>query len=59
VRATDMSLAQLRGSLGLGARVTSPLGPIRFDVGFKLDRRTLGTKLEPRYAFHFSIGQAF
>jgi outer membrane protein insertion porin family len=59
VRTTDLNLAELRGSVGLGARVISPLGPIRFDVGFKLDRRTLGTKLEPRYAFHFSIGQAF
>ena len=59
VRSADLSLTNLRGSLGLGARVISPLGPIRFDVGFKLDRRTLGTKLEPRYAFHFSIGQAF
>ena len=59
VRAADVSLSQLRGALGLGARYRSPLGPIRFDVGFKLDRRTLGAKLEPRYAFHFSIGQAF
>lgn len=58
-RAADLSLSELRGSLGLGARVRSPLGPIRFDVGFKLDRRTLGGRLEPRYALHFSIGQAF
>ncbi len=59
VRAADLSLFNLRGSVGLAARVISPLGPIRFDVGFKLDRRTLGVKLEPRYALHFSIGQAF
>jgi outer membrane protein insertion porin family len=59
VRAADVSLSQLRGALGLGARVRSPLGPIRLDVGFKLDRRMLGAKLEPRYALHFSIGQAF
>ena len=59
VRAADLSLAELRGSLGLGARYRSPIGPIRFDVGFKLDRRTIGGELEPRYALHFSIGQAF
>jgi hypothetical protein len=29
------------------------------DLGFKLDRRRIGDNLEPRYAIHFSIGQAF
>jgi outer membrane protein assembly factor BamA len=58
-RAADLNLAQLRGSLGIGLRYRSPIGPIRVDVGFKLDRRTIGTRLEPRYALHFSIGQAF
>lgn len=58
-RTTDLSLAQLRGSLGVGVRYRSPIGPVRLDIGFKLDRRTIGTALEPRYAIHFSIGQAF
>ena len=58
-RATDLSLAELRGSLGFGVRYRSPIGPIRMDIGFKLDRRTIGGKLEPRCALHFSIGQAF
>ena len=58
-RAADLSLAELRGSLGFGVRYRSPIGPIRVDIGFKLDRRTIGGKLEPRYALHFSIGQAF
>jgi outer membrane protein insertion porin family len=58
-RASNVSLTELRGSVGLGARYRSPIGPIRIDVGFKLDRRTIGDKLEPRYALHFSIGQAF
>ena len=44
---------------GFGLRYRSPIGPIRLDIGFKLDRRTIGTTLEPRYALHFSIGQAF
>lgn len=58
-RTSDLTLADLRGSVGLGARYRSPIGPIRVDVGFKLDRRMLGTTLESRYAIHFSIGQAF
>ena len=59
VREKLISLAQLRGSVGLGGRYRSPIGPIRIDIGFKLDRRTVGGTLEPRYAIHFSIGQAF
>jgi outer membrane protein assembly complex protein YaeT len=55
----DLSLADLRGSVGVGGRYRSPIGPIRMDVGFKLDRRTINGNLEPRYAIHFSIGQAF
>jgi Outer membrane protein len=58
-RTADLDLSQLRGSLGFGVRYRSPVGPIRVDIGFKLDRRTIGGKLEPRYALHFSIGQAF
>lgn len=58
-RAADLDLTRLRGSVGFGGRYRSPIGPIRVDVGFKLDRRVLGTQLEPRYAIHLSIGQAF
>jgi outer membrane protein insertion porin family len=58
-RVTEMDLGALRGSVGFGIRYKSPIGPIRFDVGFKLDRREIGGVLESRRAFHFSIGQAF
>jgi len=58
-RVTEMDLGELRGSVGFGLRYKSPIGPIRFDVGFKLDRREIGGTLESRRAFHFSIGQAF
>ncbi len=58
-RATEMDLGELRGSAGVGVRYRSPIGPIRFDVGFKLDRRAVAGRLEPGHAFHFSIGQAF
>ena len=58
-RVSQMELAELRGSLGFGLRYASPIGPVRVDLGFKLDRRTIGGRLEPRTALHFSIGQAF
>lgn len=58
-RATEFDLGELRGSIGVGVRYRSPIGPIRFDVGFKTDRREIGGVLEPRRALHFSIGQAF
>ena len=58
-RPADLDLSQLLGSVGFGARYRSPVGPIRIDVGFKLKRRVLGGQLEPGYALHFSLGQAF
>ena len=58
-RATETDLRELRGSAGFGVRYRSPIGPIRFDVGFKLDRRVIAGTREPGHAFHFSIGQAF
>jgi len=56
---TDFDLTNLLGAVGFGLRYRSPIGPIRLDLGFKLDRRELGGKLESRTALHFSIGQAF
>lgn len=58
-RVGEVDLAELRGSAGFGVRYQSPIGPIRFDLGFKLDRRSIGGRLEPGHALHFSIGQAF
>ena len=58
-RVTEFDFGELRGSVGFGIRYRSPIGPIRFDIGFKLDRREIGGALEPRRAFHFAIGQAF
>ncbi len=58
-RTNDLDVTDLRGAIGTGIRVKSPVGPIRLDIGFKLDRRTIGGSREPGYAIHFSIGQAF
>jgi outer membrane protein insertion porin family len=54
-RLTDFSPEELRGSYGFGVRYRSPLGPIRFDLGFKIAPRPN----ESSRAFHFSFGQAF
>jgi outer membrane protein assembly complex protein YaeT len=60
LRATDLDLAGLRASAGFGVRYQSPIGPIRIDLGFKLDRRELSPgRLERRSVLHISLGQAF
>ena len=62
-RVGSMRLTRLRGGAGFGVRYRSPVGPIRVDLGFKLDQREFGsgenTTLEPRTALHITIGQAF
>ena len=57
---SDMDFSQLRGSVGFGLRYRSPVGPIRVDLGFKLDRQVLPTgERERPTALHISLGQAF
>lgn len=58
-RIGHFQLSEIRGSAGFGVRYRSPVGPIRVDLGFKLDRRELAGEREPLTALHFSIGQAF
>jgi outer membrane protein insertion porin family len=58
-RVTDFDFSELRGSLGFGVRYRSPIGPVRVDLGFKMDRREIAGRLEPRSVLHFSLGQAF
>ncbi|MGE0446502.1 MAG: POTRA domain-containing protein [Vicinamibacterales bacterium] len=59
-RAGDLDLTSLRPAVGFGGRYRSPVGPIRVDLGFNVDRRELtpGT-LERGYVLHISLGQAF
>jgi outer membrane protein assembly complex protein YaeT len=55
-----LSLGRLRAGTGVGLRYNSPVGPFRFDFGFKLGAlRTYGPVKEDRFALHISIGQAF
>lgn len=59
-RVENISLARIRGGAGFGVRYRSPVGPIRVDLGFKLDRQRFGNgELERPTALHISIGQAF
>ena len=55
-RATQFDIGELRGSVGFGVRYRSPIGPIRLDLGFKMDQRPSEDR---RHVLHFSIGQAF
>ncbi|HEX9163324.1 MAG TPA: translocation/assembly module TamB domain-containing protein [Thermoanaerobaculia bacterium] len=45
----------LRYGLGVGMRYISPVGPLRFDVGFPIMRRTY----ERPFSFSLSLGYAF
>lgn len=51
----SISADNLRESTGLGLYYLSPIGPIGFDVGFPLDRKSG----EPIARLHFSIGTNF
>ena len=59
LRAGDVNVAALRASAGVGLRYRSPLGPLRLDIGFKLDRRDFTRGSERRAVYHLSLGQAF
>jgi outer membrane protein assembly factor BamA len=58
-RVTQIDLGEVRGAAGFGLRYNSPVGPLRLDLGFKLDRRTIAGELERRSEWHFSFGHAF
>ena len=59
-RVGDFAIGEIRPTSGVGLRYRSPIGPLRVDLGFKLDRRMLPTGVpEPRTELHISLGQAF
>ena len=58
--AGDLDLARLRGTGGFGFRYDSPLGPVRLDFGFKMNRMVYGNgRRERGWEYHLSIGEAF
>jgi outer membrane protein assembly complex protein YaeT len=58
-----IKLGDLRYAVGPGLRYQTPIGPIRFDVGYQLNPipnlQVNGSPQTRRYRLHFSIGQAF
>jgi outer membrane protein assembly complex protein YaeT len=61
VTGPNAGYSDMRYSAGCGIRIRTPVGPVRFDYGWKLrhskeSERDLSPK---RGAFHFSLGQAF
>ncbi|MBS1494845.1 MAG: BamA/TamA family outer membrane protein [Bacteroidetes bacterium] len=56
-KASDFNFKEIALDIGAGIRYNLFIGPIRFDVGYKLydpSKRELS-----KFAFHFGIGQAF
>jgi outer membrane protein insertion porin family len=59
-RIPDFDLGEIRGAVGFGLRYRSPIGPLRLDLGFKLDRRLLPNGQDERpTALFVSLGEAF
>jgi translocation and assembly module TamA len=55
-----LDMADLHYAGGLGLRYNTLVGPIRFDVAYRLNRTGAGNPApEDRWAFHFSLGEAF
>jgi outer membrane protein insertion porin family len=59
----DFNVSNLQYDIGPGLRYNTPVGPLRFDVGFQLNQipgLIVNGEPEPRhFRVHLSIGQAF
>lgn len=59
-KANDVDFTKLRGSVGFGIQYQSPVGPVRVDLGFKLNQLNIGPSgRERRSVLHISLGRAF
>jgi outer membrane translocation and assembly module TamA len=59
-RLEDLDPSNLHWATGLGLRLYTPVGPVRIDVGYRLNRKGPG-ELRPGedFAYHLSLGEAF
>ena len=61
--AWDFNVSDLRYDVGPGLRYTTPIGPLRVDLGYQLNPLpgllVNGEEQTRRFRFHFSFGQAF
>lgn len=55
IKVKDVNPGDLKYTTGLGLRYNTPVGPLRVDYGFKLNREP-GESLGE---IHFSVGHAF
>jgi outer membrane protein insertion porin family len=55
-RIIDLRLSEFKTGVGAGLRLVTPVGPIRFDVGYGLNP-VPGD--DERLAFYFSVGYPF
>jgi len=58
-RPSEIDLSRLRAAVGFGFRYDSPIGPVRLDLGYKLDRFVLPRYRERRWEIHLSLGEVF
>ena len=56
----DIDFGNLHWAAGPGVRVFTPLGAVRADVGFRLNRTgPMEPEPDSKLAFHISIGEAY
>ncbi len=53
--ARDLRLAESKLGLGIGARFASPVGPVRLDIAWKLDREPTESATEVFFAFGYAF----
>lgn len=57
----EINLGHLHWAAGGGLRLVTAVGPVRLDVGYRLNRTTGNNDPDPnsRFAYHLTIGEAF
>ena len=59
-RVSELRLDNLHWAVGLGVRLHTIVGPVRADVGYRLNRYgAMDPDPGSRFAFHLSLGEAF
>jgi outer membrane protein insertion porin family len=58
-RASDFDPTRLFRGAGFGASVVTPLGPLGLDYAYGFDRKDAFGQPNPRWQFHFRLGQLF